>query len=156
MIADWKLERLRRDHPAAPAEPRAMPDEDRRRFRSELLASIGLPGGAGDAEIALRLSSECRPMVGNAADAEFDLRGCLDHASLDTRGGLVVWIVDSEDLDSASVFSVGFLVRYFDYLWYPSSDDAFIFGVVSGGCLSVDHGGFLRFMSPWGTPLGRL
>lgn len=144
MIPNWKVEYYYRDKPDEPFPPYGMlVPEEAQQFRKYLLTQLGLGSEANDKEIAYALRDSCSVLLpGHAKSPEFDILGVLQNLGPRADEFVLAWSIHWEELNEATAIARSDLARVFEYVWYPSSDDLFVFSEDAQSFVWIDHGGY--------------
>lgn len=124
---------------------RSLSPAECRTIRHGIASRLGIPENAGAEDLVRRIDE----LVGNqlmppAVDPEFNLRRALMEAGVTTLETVFLNWYRYDDVDEMRLADV---TRYFDDIWYPSSDDLDILDESLSWILTVRHDGEVKCVS---------
>lgn len=118
---------------------RTLSDEEMREIRARLKDRIGLEGDIDRLDLCQVLATRSKVWHGTDPDSEsFSLLDFLSHLGIEPREKLLLNFYRYDDIDEMWLKDVD---AYFEYMWYPGSDDIDIFDDTLSWIVSVSHGG---------------
>lgn len=138
-----KIINFKRDHPSEPFPSwRSLGSEECSRLRGKLAARFGVAQAAADAGFVEAVHRSTTPLSGyRATDPSFEFGAVLAELRNPVGDRLLLNWYRYDDIDEMKKAD---FVRYFDDIWYPSSDDLEVFDSTCAWVLSISHAGDLR------------
>ena len=79
----------------------------------------------------------------NADQDDFDLKQVMNYLNLNVGDKVFVNWYRFDNIDE---FRTDDLIKKFSDIWYPSSDDIYVFDSSMNWILSIDHGGYIQIV----------
>jgi hypothetical protein len=140
-----KMDNFRPDPGQAFPPFRALSRAECRVLRDRIASKVGVPATASEAELVRRIDDLAGQQIAPpAVDPEFNLGRALMKAGVTSSETIFLNWYRYDDVDEMRLADV---TKFFEDIWYPSSDDLDIFDESLRWILSIRHDGEVKYVN---------
>lgn len=117
---------------------RSLSKDETEQIRRDLICKLKLKNNISLLDLVKKVRSSSDFLKGNAEDEEFNLINFLKNNNIDFLNNVLINFHQYDEIDEMRLEDVS---NYFEYVWYPSSDDIEIFDNTLSSIISITHDG---------------